>query len=1585
MNKSTFDLILLIVFLAIVFFAIIAGLIGLMKGVYKTTLKTILKAILIMVLIFTAPSISYWIGNIDMGKLYGIPGDNGTLLSALVNYLNQTGAISPMNGMSLYETTIAIATSALCFVTFLVGMILIQLTISLITAIFYHGIFRWFLPVETKRDRTQKKLLKNTKCPNKETLTQGLLDSNGKAPTKVRKKLPLLRVPGGIIGLAQEFVFLCVLVSPVTALARIAVDNKSTVQEGLKASGLTDEQQKMTNDIIDSTENSLLYKTLGFSDFDLTILNKVSTVTLNNMEVSFSGLVSSTLDIADPLLKDGIISYDQAASTVTVNFSSLLAVTTVDSLINNLIDSPMIMALIPPLVDVALNSVNGASFAIDELDFNNIDWSSELTILNGIYKEVYSSAIEPIVTPSGIDPKNFKIATSTMTDDEMNTYINAISKLGTMSSIKKNLPVILSGIGRYLENQGFEILPSDKAAYNDIDWSQDLKVFAESAFNYFKTIGMDISSDFNPNVLQEKTFDVMKDPVKREKLENIICGQTNHQGLLDTQLFSTLSLSKIISSTLSSIPSIKKYANNLSLSFIDDFSKNELKSEFSTMFSIAGIVFDDNSKVNINNLSSIDIGDSETASELADLLHKSKSSKIFEKLYPSVMKGILFNSNIDFTSYLYGLTPYNFNYDSKTYIDDFESILRLMPQIQEMQKLFSSDVTNAEKVEKLDTSLLRSLLNLIVNSDFFNADQKTGINSYTQKNVNIATFFTNLFKEEPFASMNLVAPTIDDLQSVSWGTGVGGDKGEIDLICTMIEEGKNNPEFLTTFDFDKIQNSTAVGNMIKCGFESKFLSPSILSIIDSSLNQYLNDIGIPYSMNEMRNAMWIDDSDEIAELLSLLKGVDLKNFDLNTFSPDRLNAMLTVLSKMNLVKTGSKEKDPFGYAIYSLMKKQGLFSNMGVDVDSTLFELDDSASWSIQTGEISLDGTENKHTITTKGEIAYFSDFFREIQKAGFDTLKEGKIPSGFVSSLSEPMNSTILRKMIVFVLQNTLNTISMPAGYENIIKSIDLNILLTLDHEAFMKEFQIFENLYLLSSEKIGSDTKLNLMLDSFFTLSTIDVGNGRTLEDDMDDLITSLTTSALFTTRKEGAALNPISELLSVALEKMTLAKKITMVSDDALVKDSLYGVLNSVLDWQTEGVNFISIVNQMQGMDGSKLNIVGAKITKEKATTLFSIMNRSPIFHRVPIALFEDGFTEKGITDFLKDPDTGKVDYPLNFRVHLSASKEDVEFWDNEIRNGIELALGEGGLKSLFDSTTGTIADVKFDTINVKSLYYLGKMKIFENSRSYLMYNMINLYSTADFSAPSLFLKGVGTPYGVNEKVYRFENLFFKNPKLLNANGELDKEKAMKDLNLVNQILHASLEAAPSAINSTSLKDVDVDFISLTESCYRFDGDTFYRSDFASEILAGIETKMMKSSNYATYFALLADTDFYADDYRMINLVEARSLNGFLAFAKLETDKFMSTVPYYSKAKLTPVFSLFGENDASKVTQTSYQHFIAYSEYQATHNSLLAMKAKDVIIKIPTLKDDSSTVNSLEKFTTLTLDSTSFSAYLESATIA
>lgn len=1580
MSKSTIDLILLISFLLLVFLSFIAGLVGLLKGIYKTTLKTVLKLVLIIVLVFSSSSISTWIGNIDIGKI--IPNSEGsmTILSYLVNYLNSTGYVSPMNGLSLYETTIAIATSALAFVTFIVGMILVQLTISLITAIFYHGIFRWFLPVETKAERKARK-----KKDNKSAITSGLLDKNGKVTANSRKTLPLLRVPGGLLGFAQEFIFLCLLISPLTALARIAVNNKESVQEGLKTAGVSEANIETANTVMDSAENSLIYKTLGLKNFDLLVMNKVSTVDLNNSQVSFSGLVSSTLDIAEPLLKDGIITYDQAASTVTINFSLLLSTTTVDALISNVIDSPMVMALIPPLVDVALNSVNGASFAIDELDFNNIDWSSELTILNGIYKEVYSSAIEPMVSTSGVNPKNFIIKTSTMTDDEMNVYVDAVSKLGTMTSVKNNLPVILSGIGRYLDNQGFEILPSDKSAYKDIDWSQDLKVFTEGVLQYFRTIGLDISSDINLNLLQEKTFDAMKDETKRNTIRDIICGQTNHQGLLDTQLFSTLSLSKIISSTLSSIPSVKKYTTAMSFDFLDSFSGNELKSEFSTMFSIAGTVFDEDSKINVNNLSSIDIGDSETASELADLLHDSKSSKIFSKLYPSIMKGILFNSNINVSSYLYGLTPYNFNYDSTTYIDDFESILRMMPDIKKMQELFTSSDPISDKIKKLDTDLLRNLMNLLVNSDFFNSDQKTGVNSSEQKNVNIATFFENLFKEEPFVSMNLVAPSIDDLQDVNWGTGVGGDGGEIDLICKMLEEGKKNADFLTDYSFDKIEDTKAFGSMIKYGFESKILSPSILSIIDDSLSKYLDDIGIPYSFNEMRNAMWIDDSDDIAELLSLLKGVDLKKIDLNTFSPDRLNSLLTVMHNMNLIQTGNTEKDPFGYALYSLIKKQGLFTELGTDIDYHVFELDDTNDWSVETGEISFDG-DTVHEVTTEGQIAYFTDFFRQTQAVGFDTLKKGKIPKGFVSSIDESMNSSVLRNLVVNVFMNSVKNISVPEGYEKMIDSLDLDVMLELDHDSFVDELQIFEDIYILSEEKIGEDSKLDLMLTKFYTLSSVDVGNGRTLEDDMDDLLTEVSKSHVFTTKKEGSVLSPISHLFYSILDRMKFLKKASLEENDLYVKDSVYGILNSVDDWEDESVKIQVVINKMQGLSDDALSLVGSKLTKEQGLNLFKSMNQSQIFHRIPISLFMKGFTQKNIDGFLKDPDTNTVTHPLNFYVHLSASNEDIAYWDNEITYGMEMTLGEDGLKEVFTNKDLKIDDVKFDTVNAKVLYYIGKMHLFDESRSYLFYNMIDLYSTDKFSAPSLFLTGVDVPYGFNEKVYRFENLFFQNPKLLNENGELDETKAFKDLELVNAIMHSALEIAPSAINSDSLKDVDVDFVDLTQDCYSLTDSVFYRSDLASEIMAGIETQMMKNEKYAAYFSLLADTDYYADSYHLVNLVEARALNGFLALSKLESDKFASTIPYFSKSKLASPFSLFGEADLNNITDYKeyYEYFLTYSEYSLTHNSILALKELSVLEKIPVLSKDETTVSALSDFVTESTADVAFSEYLATAEI-
>ncbi len=1584
MTKSTFELILLIVFLVIVFCALIAGIVGLIKGIYKTTLKTILKAVLIFVLLCTAPSISAWIGNIDISRF--VSGSEGTvtIFSYVVNYLYNSGLISPMNGMSLYETAIALATSALAFVTFFLGMILLQIFISLITAIFYHGIFRWFLPVETKKERKARKAEKK-KSKEKSSLTAGLIDCNSEVETKMKKRLPLLRIPGGILGACQEFVFVCILVSPITAMARIAVTNRTTVKAGLEASGMDESQIQMADDFMDATEASLLYKVLGFKDFDLALMNKASSVKLNDTEVSLSGLLSSVIDIASPLLKDGTISYDKAAGNVSVNFSALLSTSTVDSLLTTLIRSPMVMALIPPLVDVALSSINGASFAIDELDFSGIQWDSELTIINGIYDEIYSGTIEPIVKDDAIDVKSFSLKTSTMSDEEMQTYLSAVSKLGTMESVKKNLPVILSGIGTYLENQGFSILPTSRDMYKDIDWSQDLKVFLESVLSYFRVIGMDIDSNFNANLLKDKTFECFKDEAKRKKIQSIICGETNHQGLLDTQLFSTMSLEKIVSSSLSAIPSLAAYVTKLDFSFLESMEKAALKTEFETMFEIAGIVFADDSKLNISNLTSLDFTDPETADALADLLEKSKASQIFQNLYPSVMKGILYQSNVNISSYLYGLTPYNFNYESKNFIDNFEDILRLMPSIKSMQDSLSKEGSTAEKLEGIDTDVLRNLLWLIVNSDFFNAEQRTGIASGMQKNVNIYTFFSNLFQEDAFSGIGLVCPSFETMQSLNWGDD-NGRGGEIDKLVSMIELAKKNPEFLTTKELRDIKDTKAISDLLKTGFESDLLSPSILSIIDNSLAEYLDSIGIPYSLNEMRNALWIADSDDIGELICLLKGVDLDNLDFATFSPDRLNALLTLFSKMNIIQTGNSSKDPFGYALYSILSKQGFFSDLGMVEDSSVFLLDDVSSWSKETEEALIDEGEEKFLITKTGEIKYFVDFFKVMQDVGFDSLKGGTIPEGFVSSISDCMQSQILRKVMVSILKKTMTTISLPDGYGNILNGIDVDLLLNLTPEEFTNELNIFESIYRLSSSKINGQSKLELMLNNFYTLSTISVGEGRTLEDDMDDLIGSLTTSVLFTTVKLGENLNAVSLLLSAAFEKMDMVDKVTMVKSASLQKEALNGILATVDDWKAEGVTFQRILHEMQGMESSGINLVGSRMTKEKASTMLNLMNESHLFHRVPASLFRNAFEQKDLSAYLRDPETGMVTHPFVFDTHLSTSKEDIAYWKNDIDMGVELMLGDGGFSSVFDADAGTIEDIDFLKINTSALYYIGSMHLFEKNRSYLLYNLIDSYSTDDFSANSLFLDGTDVPYGYPSKVYRFENLFFSNPKLLASDGTLDKDLALMDLSLLNGVLHIALEKAPEAIRGSNLKDVDIDFISLTESCYRLESGVLYRSDFASELLAGIETEMVKNPNYTRYFSALSDVNFYADDYKLINLIEARAFEGFLTLAKAPTTSYSlygTSINYYSKATLTPIFAFFGTDTAPEDHRDIYQYFIALSDYSATPNAVIAKKTSSIIGLLPVLGEN-GTSGTLSSFATGSTDSISFTAYLSAAPI-
>ena len=93
----------------------------------------------------------------------------------------------------------------------------------------YNGIFRWIIPAETKAEWKERR-----KKKKRSSLTAGMTNDDGSvSANKTRKKWHLLRFPATRLGAIQEFIFACLLISPLTGLSRRAINNKDVVNQFL--------------------------------------------------------------------------------------------------------------------------------------------------------------------------------------------------------------------------------------------------------------------------------------------------------------------------------------------------------------------------------------------------------------------------------------------------------------------------------------------------------------------------------------------------------------------------------------------------------------------------------------------------------------------------------------------------------------------------------------------------------------------------------------------------------------------------------------------------------------------------------------------------------------------------------------------------------------------------------------------------------------------------------------------------------------------------------------------------------------------------------------------------------------------------------------------------------------------------------------------------------------------------------------------------------------------------------------------------------------------------------------------------------
>ena len=1746
--SNTLSIILLSLFGLIILLTIFGLIAGMIKGVIKTTVKTILKAILIVVFVFTTPAITTGIGNIDLSSFgHSITVNSQTvqittIMDTLANVITATGLVSPMNGMAIYQTGFAVAYSLLSYVVFLLLMILTQIFISLLTSIVYNVFIRWLVPKEETRE--QKSFRKHNK--RLYILVHGLLP-NKKEGRRIH------RVSGGLLGAVQEFVFACILLMPITSISRVAIsstksksnsdssvknaqnssnttNNYGSLYQSLVAGGVIKDEDRPSGDTsntfyrtdwdnyISQIENSLVYKMLGVGSVDNAIMNKVSVTTVNGQSVPLSSLLQGTLDVAYPLLETKSIQFDTATTTITINYSSLLSTTTVNNTLTKFVSNKLMMSLLPPLIDTALNYASAStSIPLSDIDFTDVDWESDLTALKDIYNKIYDNGIKPMISQTKLDPTQFNLKTSTYTDEDIANIADAVSSLCSVGVVKNNLGMIFSNLSLLLRNSGFDILPTEKSAYDNVNWSKDLKALVTDVLKLFRLCNLDLSYDLfssNPNfessdnVITKAVKEVLKDKDKRHSLNTLLTGT---DGLFTISLLDTGKLGNLVNSAIQMIPSLNTYTDSTSYTeSIDKLNKDssELRKETDVAFQLMDILFDEDQPLNYWEIKKISEHSNDkdyvlsylnddVCSELCDILDIANSSTIFKSMYSSIMKTFVFQFYDQTSSsdkdYLFGLTPYDFNFDDDSFITDLKSLIKLAPSLKTLyDNLTDKSLTRVEQLEALDTSTLRPFLNILANSELLNSEKVSASTGETTYNSNVQKVLNKLFSMDPIKSLNISVPDLSNIKKVKtsdtdyyWGDGTKHAEnekvnGEIDALCSVIEDLQANKEVIGDFisnrsnlnkstlklllsDLDTSDERNALFDLMADAYQSQVIKPTAVEISLKMADKFLTKYNIPYSLSELRTYVYDDKNTEkivediynLKSLVPLLNTIDyhkllqdyrdVKNkttvdkYYFQTISLDTLNAIATTVVNTNTYQVLSDsdstdtvldgKNDLLCSLFYSLCKKYNIFSKNRVTIPDfsaqVLNPVTYGESWVKSTSTYTLnvvdkntDGTQTSRTqdyvLTDTGSIMTGLQALYILQETDLSSLLNKHMPkyrpTEFLTSDGSEnryknakalANDAYIRNIAYtygpYFIEDAINLVSqVPSGSRTLINYINWELLTEKDSSGnfvFSGDDAIKEAQTLFKMAKLVKKLgirNLKTIAKNFNNLTSSQLSN-------IQDILTLVPQSKLLTTVRYNQNLSLISKGISMAIQyvanhysKARAVIKVLTLDDNANTNvKTLESMLASIDEsgWADEFSLYSQMLGDIQGVNVKDTkNLYAEGRNYDTLSNLSYLVNKSALLHKAPIGAIKIGIRKMNLSQYLK--------YDLDLDHHLTTSNEDVNYWQEVYDNALELVYKDQGFKNFIGNDINNLKNFKLNNISTSFLYYLGNIEFMQSNRSYFLYKAM-VKAAGEENYNKIFRSATNTPDGEDSKAYQFENLFFQNEKLLSHyTGKLDKDLALNDTKCIDAVLKKVINQIATIKDAKNITDVYnalknddgtfTFFTDLTSDTMYINGDNnVIRSDFASELVAGIITTMINNDNLSSDFASLADLDFYANDYELVNPIEGKTIDTlitFLTYNRTNADvvKYKATIhidsvtidynglsytipetdvtddvtiydwTYYTKTQVATFLKGLCYSDSNYVDEKSKKiaaYFYSTSTYSKTGNSKLAIKLASI----------------------------------------
>lgn len=1529
MSANTLSIIFILIFIVLILAVILSSFLGYKKGIYRVITNMVVKGLFILALVFSSSSIAKIVGDINIQNIFSTS-EEMSLHSYLIYYISETGLFSPMNSLSIYASITTIVDSLLTYIIFFIGLILIQIFAPFISLALYNGVIKIILPIENKNERFYRRNKKE-----KYQLTKGLKIENNTAP---KRKLPLFKIPSCILNGVLEMMFVIILLAPFSSFIKIINDNRKSIDSIAQIANIDEETRENYSSYIDVSSSSLLYKMSAPLNFDDVLMNKVSSVDLNGMSVSFSNLIYSFFDVSKPLLDSDTISYDTTVGAVTINYAQLFSVAMIDTIIERVLANDMILAVLPPLLDAAINTATSNSVAFSELSLSDIDWTNELTIIKSIYGAIYETGIEPMISDNKFSIENFSLKTSEFTDEQIETYVDAISKLGELESFKKNIATVLTGAGVFLNNLGYNILPTYADAYKDIDWSNDLRIFSNTLFKFLRLISLDISSSMDLFEFKEKFFACLENKEKRDLLETYICGEG---GIFDSDVISVLSMPTLFKTTFSYIPAMSNFMSYVDFdTLLADYDIFKVKDELINVFDVLDLLYAENSPIDLNHIEDIDLSDENTVIIFSQCLSLGSKSQLFKTIYPFIIKSVLFNNNFDFSKYLFGLSPYNFNYDSEYFINDFIELLNLFVSIRIIQNILEdSSLSNSEKLDEIDISVLKDLLEFITSSTFFNSDLTTGTSSSSQKNVNIYVLIKTLFSYDLFTSIGFVTPDLSSLQDITWG----GSDGEINKIISFLNDLKVNASYFTSTEKDLtlLNDTSNLASLYKTGLSSTILEPTVLSVINNSLNDYLNKLGFHLSLNEMRSALWIDDSDDIEELLSILQDVSIKDFNYKNLDYIQINALFTCLYKSNIVKYGYKENDNFGYLLYEFFVNNDLYSLndysliTSSDFDSTIKNI----SWCDNTIPYEYTFTKDgvtylrNYTITDKGEIFNLSMLIKYIEECNQNEFGNGVLNSSFVSNIKELTSSSFIRKLLSCYFTYTINNLSLPSSLSSMFNNASLSSLSTLNEEAFNNEIDVIYFIYSLCNTTYENTTLFDFMISNIYSLSNYHVSDetSPTLYEEFILLLDHISSSYLFNSSYSSTYLSPMANLFKGIIVCNDLTKRVTLSNSES----SLNAILKTTS--YIDEIDYLKeIVKNVQGITSFS---VYSSLDSKNLSTILKSFNKSSIFHRASISIIKDIYSEIKLDDMTLDS-SSSIKNHINYFVHLSSSSDDISYWDNEIKvvNGLISSF-----TSLIEENK-SLKDIDACSTSYDFIYYLAISDLLSENRAILIYNIFdsNSYSVNLFS----LISPSSEVYNQNSCLEKIENLLFIDDAHLDNLNNPDKNKYDKEAAILKNTVSLLFKNVSSFSTSTDLSSLS--FEELFNATVSLDNAVLFRSKLASEMVSNSLKLIFNNSTYSSLFFNVkslfdSSSSLYANsDYQLINTIEGRGIDGLI---KLKD----SSSAYFKYEELKPIFELFGTTLTTTIDQDKFDYFNAIYKNSKIVTSELAyinnIQVKDI----------------------------------------